>query len=323
MTETLNLIIGLILLLLVMYDFFFTTLSGSGAGFITHFFAAISHKINLLLGKAFGRWIFKYSGLFVNLTVLAVWVFMAWAGLYFIYSSDPDAIVTNDGRVANTWERLYHTGYTLSTLGIGDFKPNTPVFQILTSFFSFFGFIFFTSSMTYLISVANALVNKRALTRSIQNLGKSPEGIAQTFLELDTSYSYQQILSLQEMVDKLYVNHQAYPVLHYFNHPSPKVALSVNFGRLDEAVTILLTAPKAQDIQKEVRLLQNSLTNFLNLINESYSRTNPQNEGPASSLQLSYEKELVGNEGLDHRRIILKGYLHSENFKWTDVISGS
>lgn len=319
MTETINLILGIILLLLVMYDFFYTTLSGSGAGFITHFFASLTHQFNQLLGKAFGRGIFKYSGLIVNLTVLAVWVFLAWAGLYFIYSSDPGGIVNNDGRIANNWERLYHTGYTLSTLGIGDFKPNTPVFQILTSFFSFFGFIFFTSSMTYLISVANALVNKRTLTRAIQNLGKSPQGIKQSFLKLDTSYSYQQILSLQEMVDKLYVNHQAYPVLHYFNHPSSEVALSVNFSRLDEAVTMLLTAPNAQHLQKEVRLLQNSLTNFLNLINESYSRTTPKNAGPASSLQLSYEKEEVGKDGLNHRRKVLKGFLQSENFKWEDV----
>lgn len=322
MTEAFYLIVGIFLLLLVMYDFFYTTLSGTGAGFITHFFAAVTHKFNQLLGNVFGRIMFNYSGLLVNLTVLAVWVFMAWAGLYFIYSSDPDAIVTNDGRVANNWERLYHTGYTLSTLGIGDFKPNTPLFQILTSFFSFFGFIFFTSAMTYLISVANALVNKRTLTRAIQNLGKSPEGIAQTFLELDTSYSYQQILALQEMVDKLYVNHQAYPVLHYFNHPSTEVALSVNLSRLDEAVTVLLTAGKAEKLHKEVGLLYNSLTNFFNLVNESYTRTHPKNEGPAPSLALSYEKEQVGNQGVEHRRKVLKGYLKSENFTWEDVISG-
>lgn len=323
MSEFLNLIGGIILLLLVIYDFFYTTLSGSGAGFITQFFSAITHKSNQLLGRIFGREVSNYSGLLVNLTILAVWVFMAWVGLYLVYSSNPEAIVSSEGRMANNWERLYHTGYTLSTLGIGDFKPNTPVFQILTSFFSFFGFIFFTSSMTYLISVANALVNKRTLTRAIQNLGKNPEGIAKTFQEIDTSYSYQQILSLQEMVDKLYVNHQAYPVLHYFNHPSPEVALSVNFSRLDEAVTMLLNAPKAQHLQKEIRLLQNSLTNFLNLINESYSRTTPKNAGPASSLQLSYEKEEVGKDGVDHRRKVLKGYLQSENFKWEDVVSGS
>lgn len=321
MTESIYLIGGVILLLMVIYDFFYTTLSGSGAGFITKLFAALTHKFNQLLGRIFGREFFNYSGLLVNLTILAVWVFMAWVGLYLVYSSNPEAIVSSEGKVANNWERLYQTGYTLSTLGVGDFKPTTPFFQILTSFFSFFGFIFFTSSMTYLISVASALVHKRTLIRFIKNLGETPHDIADSLKMLNTSYRHLQILSLQEMVDKLFVNHKAYPVLHYFNNSDVEGAVSVNICRLDEAVTIFLTSDDEEHSQKEIYLLRNSLTNFFNLINNSYSQTHPKKVGSAAALKLSYQKSRLKNLKLEDRRKIMKGFLKSENLSWENLNS--
>ncbi|NJW55782.1 ion channel, partial [Salinimicrobium oceani] len=96
--------------------------------------------------KFFGRKVFDYSGMIVNLAVLFVWILLVWLGLFLVYSYDPSAITNSDSRPANWVERLYYTGYVLSTLGLGNFKPTTPFFEILTSVFSFFGFIFFTSS---------------------------------------------------------------------------------------------------------------------------------------------------------------------------------
>ena len=173
--------------------------------------------------KSLGRSVYKIHGLFVNLMVLAAWILLVWLGLFLVYSWNPEAVVNSEGRVANTVERLYFTGYVLSTLGIGNFMPITRLFEIITSLFSFFGFIFFTSSMTYFISVSSALVNKKTLAKSIYNLGKSPREIADKFVSLDTSYSYQQFLNLQEMVDKHSVNHHAYPVIHFILNLNPKI----------------------------------------------------------------------------------------------------
>src|SRR5690606_21164350 len=108
------------------------------------------------------------------LKVLSVWIILVWVGLFLVFTSNPEAIVNSDGIAANLWERLYFTGYVLSTLGMGNFYPTSPFFEILTSFFSFFGFIFFTSSITYFLSVSSALVKKRLLAKTINNLGKSP-----------------------------------------------------------------------------------------------------------------------------------------------------
>ena len=200
MSETLSLIIGTILLISIIYDFFFTTLSGSGAGLVTRTVSAISHSFLQFLSRLFGRRIYRISGLIINLFVLLVWISVVWIGLFFIYSSNPEAIVNSQGKIASNIERLYFTGYILSTLGMGNFYPTTNSFETLSSISSFFGFIFFTSSMTYFLSVSTALINKRTLARSIQNFGKTPENIADKILKLDTSYAYQQIQVFQELL---------------------------------------------------------------------------------------------------------------------------
>lgn len=134
------LIFGIFLLLIVMHDFFFTTLSGSGAGFLSENFSILSDKVIQFFTRLFGRRTYDYQGLLVNLVILGAWLFFIWVGLYLIFSWNPQAITNSDGRIANGWERLYFTGYTISTLGIGNFKPTTPFFELLTSCFSFFGF---------------------------------------------------------------------------------------------------------------------------------------------------------------------------------------
>lgn len=312
------LISGIILLVLVMFDFFFTSLSGSGAGFITNYVFYLAHKLIQFLVKAFGRKVFDYSGMIVNILVLAGWLLVVWAGLYLIFSSDPTAVVnTSTGLTASHWDRLYFTGYTLSTLGMGDISTTTAAFKILTSCFSFFGFIFFTSSMTYLISVSSAVIHKRELARSIHNLGRSPRQIANELLELERPYSLQQLRRLQEMVDRHAVNHQAYPVLHYYAHSEASVSVSLNLVRLDEALSILLTSRVDRELKKVIHPLRYALTHFLNHLEANYSKTLIKSKHPVTSLP--YEVEFKDQGELGGRREILGGLLRSEHYDWEDV----
>ena len=97
---------------------FLTTLSGSGAAYLSKNVAFITHKLMLFLERKLSKRIFKVSGMVVNLTVLSVWVIFVWLGLFLVYSYNPEAITNNSGREATTIERLYFTGYVLSTHGV-------------------------------------------------------------------------------------------------------------------------------------------------------------------------------------------------------------
>lgn len=314
------LILGFVILLIAIHDFFYTTLSASGAGFVSENVAIFSDRIIQFSVRTFGRKAYDYHGLFVNLMILFVWLLLIWLGVFLVYSSNPEAITNSSGRAAYNWERLYFTGYTLSTLGMGNFKPTSPFFELVTSCFSFFGFIFFTSSMTYFLSVSSAVVKKRTLAKSIYNLGKNPKAIAKKILALDSSYSYQQIHDLQEKVDQHSVNHQAYPVVHFYSRSEGKDCFSINITRLDEALSILFYSDKGQNLQEELELLRSSISNFLQNLDKNFSRSLPKIEGSQSSENLPQGLTARNSQKLIERRRILESLLKSEGFSWREVV---
>lgn len=312
--------IGILLLILVIYDFFFTTLSGSGAGFISKSVASISYVATRSSSKIFGRKVFDFSGMIVNLSVLFVWVVLVWVGLFLVYSYDPSGITNSDSRPANWVERLYYTGYVLSTLGLGNFKPTTPFFEIMTSIFSFFGFIFFTSSMTYLISVSSAVIRKRTLSRSISNLGTNPKEVAEKLRKVKSTYQAQQLLSLQEKIDNHLVSHQAYPVVHFFSHSNPDNCFSTNFTRLDEALTILLDPKNEKEKEvgrEELQLLRSTMTHLLIHLHENFSASLPEPENRVKERSIS-PKNLSQEQLSDpeYRRELLSSLLRNEGYNW-------
>ena len=310
--------IGILLLILIIYDFFFTTLSGSGAGFISKKVASLTYRSLRKLSGSTNRKAFAYSGMIINLSVLFVWIVVVWFGLFLVFTYDPSGITNGDSRPASWVERLYYTGTVLSTLGLGNFKPTTPFFEIITSIFSFFGFIFFTSSMTYLISVSSAVIRKRNLSRSIATLGQNPTEIANKLKNLQPSYRDQQVLSLQEQITSHLVSHQAYPVVHFFSHKNPENCFNLNFVCLDEAVTILLHKDK-EDIsgspaQEELHLLRSTMSDLLMHMKENFSDSLPKlNHDKIKNID---EKNF---QDIDQRRGLLLSMLKSEKFDWNDV----
>ena len=324
MVENIYLILGLFLLGTVSYDFFYTTLSGSGAAFLSRSFSALAHKLQLALSSIFGRRAFSLSGMLVNLIVLAMWVLLVWLGLFLVFSYNPEAIVDSSGKIASAVERLYFTGYVLSTLGIGNFKPTTPFFELLTSLFSFFGFVFFTTSMTYLISVSSAVMHKRSLALAIGNLGKTPAEVVRSLIEQDISFSYQQLSTFEQMISRHTVNHQAYPVLHYYNNPDVASSLSVNISVLDEAVSMLHYSSKKL-LNKELQPLRNSLDQFLHHVEEKYGNIVDTDDIPNVewfNLDLPdgiLQQELKKSPNLITRRKVLGGLLQGEGFSWHNV----
>jgi hypothetical protein len=324
MAELLYLWSGVCVLSITFFDFFYTTLSFSGAAFLTK--AAASFAQSLVRGwvAMFGRKFFRLSGLMVNLSVLLTWILLIWAGLFLVFSYAPEAIVNNNGKVASAVERLYFTGYVLSTLGLGDFQPVTPFFELLTSWFSFFGFLFFTTSMTYLISVSSAIVQKRTLSLSVRNLGGSPGELVNNLLRLDSSLRFQQFLSWQLMINRHTVGHQAYPVIGFCHTPARDSSVILNLTILDEAISRMLASTALAHMHGELMPLRNAISSFLQYMESKYVRSKA-----VAVPEIIWEKSDGFGQGwainqrlsseLNARRKILDGLLKNELWTWHDV----
>lgn len=240
--SVLLLILGLVLLAVVSSDVLVTTLTVKGGGFLTNRLstwvwhsATKMHKYNTnhrLLGAI---------GLLLIIGMVVLWYFLTWMGWSLIFCSFQDAIVnSSDKQPASTWGRIYFTAYTITTLGRGDYLPQTTAWHLLTGLAAVNGFFLVTLSIAYLFPVISAATQKRILSVYLASLGGTGDQILTNawndkgFGNLD-----QHLISLTPLISELSEKHLAYPVLHYFHSRERTRCLPLSIAAFDEALTLL------------------------------------------------------------------------------------
>lgn len=120
------------------------------------------------------------SPLILVLTIL-IWLAFIWMGWTFIFASGESVLVDTLDRGSISWtDQIYFTGYTIFTLGNGDFAPRTGIWQLVTALATGGGMLFVTLSVTYILSVLEAVSQKRAFANGVTGLGLQSEVIVQT-----------------------------------------------------------------------------------------------------------------------------------------------
>ncbi len=144
-------------------------------------------------------------------------------GVVAVALADPDPTVeSSSGQVAGAVGRLYFTGYTIFTLGNGDFQPLGPVWQLATVAMTGTGLILVTLSITYLVPMATAAASQRQLSTYIFSLGETPEDIVVrgwTGEGFDPLQSH--LTTLAPMLHAAGQSHLTYPVLHFLHPTNP------------------------------------------------------------------------------------------------------
>lgn len=268
------------------------------------------------------------SGPIILMLTLTTWILLLWIGWTFMFASvDGTIFDTVDGRPVSWSDYFYFTGYTVFTLGIGDFVPRGGLWQIATVVASASGLLFVTLAVTYVLSVLGAVTQKRAFAGGVSGLGTSSVEILEhswdgnSFRGLELSLS-----SVGDQLDTLTSNHKAYPVLHYFYTAQPEQAPTTSVAVLDDALT-LLTAGVAEEAQPSELILAEtraSVGRYLETLSTAYvepaDRTPPPPEiadlREISIPTVSDEQFRTSVSNLDKRRRILLGLVESDEREW-------
>lgn len=236
--QTSQIALGLFIISITFLDFFHTTLSGNGFGFLSGLSNRLLNRI-ILLNK--NRKIFLFSGMIHLLSTVFLWLFLLYLGAFLIFSSGEDMVVNGTSLLpANYYERFYFTGYVLSTLGVGDFVPGNSTSRILVAILSFSGFILITIGLTYLLSVVQAVLKKKELAFYLSTLGKDIEGVFFLFKKeenLDTLMS--DATNLRQKIFENASSYLSFPVVDYFLTKDKDSALIVQMAILYEVLMIL------------------------------------------------------------------------------------
>ena len=142
-----------------------------------------------------------------------------WASFFLLLLSEPTSVVSAGKKVpADIWEKLYFAGFTVSTLGIGDYIPSSDEWSIVTDVYTFTGLVFVTMSITYFVPVLSGVTQQRSLGIMLSSLGQSPQQIV---LNNWDGRSFNRLIAQASSLANLLVmhsqNHKAYPVIHYFH----------------------------------------------------------------------------------------------------------
>ncbi len=250
--------LGLFIIAATAADAVFTTLALGGGGRLTVFVAravwrALPRKRRPTGGAAPGI----LAGPVIVLSVFGAWSLLLWCGWSVFFAGGEAVINSQTGEPAGFWDRVYFTGYLLTTLGIGDYRPQGTFYQLGTAVAGGNGFFFITLSVTYLLSVLSAVIAKRKLAFSILSLGRTPsELVLRSWEHSGFADLGVQISDISDELVTLAQRHLAYPVLHYFQtedvHMAPTVAVAV----LDECLTIVLHGMSTEHRPNAMSLLR-------------------------------------------------------------------
>lgn len=321
-------VLGAILLIAVTVDLLWTTLwVTKGAGPITSLLMKWLWRLLRRSANRNSQFLTLIGPLVLSLGIL-VWILLLWGGWTLIFASAETALIDTLNRGPISWsDRIYFTGFTVFTLGIGDFVPREGFWQLLSILATASGLVFITLAITYILSVLGAVTQKRSFASNVNGLGTTSEEILRVswdgneFQGLDLPLN-----TFTTQLNTLTINHNAYPILHYFYTQEADQAPTTSIAVLDEALTLLRFGVPEQDQPAKVivKSARDSIHDYLELLHQSHveraDRTPPSPN--LDSLRergvptVSDDEFNASLDELSERRRTLLGLLKSDVRQW-------
>jgi hypothetical protein len=272
--------------------------------------------------------VLSMTGPIVLVMSVLVWAVLPWTGWVLLFSSNPSSLLkVHVGTPADLVDRIYFAGYTMFTMGNGDFTPNGKIWEFLTGWASLNGLFVLTLAVTYLLAIIEAVVAKRSFASQVWSLGRNAEefvlhcwnGRSFPLIEL-------QLTSLTEQLNLVGEQHHAYPMLHYYHETERKQSVSHNLAVFSEVLLILAhgVAESVRPAPSAVFSAQRTVEEFLETLRTAYVTPSEQPTPPPNLTKLGEAGiPVVSPDDLkaalaerEERRDLLRGFLDSERRDW-------
>lgn len=141
-----------------------------------------------------------------------LWFVVAGAGFLAVVAAHPGSVRAGDGTSTDLVEKAYFVGYSMLTLGNGEYRPVSGTWQIVTILLTLTGFALITLAVTFIVPVVQAGTTRRQTASIIAAHGPTRCELARTIDAgaVDPAMLASQIVQLAEQ-------HAAFPVLHYLH----------------------------------------------------------------------------------------------------------
>jgi hypothetical protein len=271
----LYLVVGVAILVLVIIDLLWTTLwVDGGSGPISKYLTNGTWRALRRVGSRQSR-LLSLAGPIILFLTLLVWVGLLWGGWTIVFGASESSLLPARDDVPVTWTgRVFYVGYTMFTMGNGDFYPPVGVWQVISGLTTASGMLFVTLGVSYILSVLGAVSNKRSFASSVSGMGQDGEDVVtSTWDGTDLSGLEPRLNSLASQLDSLAVQHKSYPILHYYHSAQPQEASAISAAILDETLTLVRYGVDP-DIRPSPILVKNARSaseNYIETLRESFA----------------------------------------------------
>ena len=249
-----SLIAGVLLLTVLIVDVFQTVFvprgsSGPVTAAVYRYFWVVWRRMSKRAGGSRRRRLLALGGpLLMPLTVL-LWALELVLGFALVYLPSVDRLIYSNPKAALEGfpAALYISGYSATTLGVGDVYPSGALLRMLMIVEAGLGFALFSISVAYLLSVYDALQRTNALSLEISrylDLDEECDAIDALIRIANDNDQPDVTRWLQSTTSSLVEATQAqeqYPLIGYFHVPDDERALPLTLPQLMEMLTVCRT----------------------------------------------------------------------------------
>ncbi len=241
-------LLGVLLFLLLIYDVYATVIIPRGpAGPIARRLYATSWRLwHALVGHDTAvarRRLSRLGPLLIPMTVV-MWAIMLILAFTLISLPSADDFLVSGKLVFPAWfKALYVSGYSVTTLGVGDITPSGMPLRLVMILAGATGFILITVAVTYLLSVYGTLDRVTSLAFEIHRFvgraeGETPAMMVTAAVRSDSTGELSEWLaSTASTLSEVVQAEEEFPLLHYF-HTANERALPLALTDLMEIVTV-------------------------------------------------------------------------------------
>lgn len=222
-------LLGVALVALTLRDIFDVLFHPLGRGMIAR---QVVRLVSSLARTAGGRGtVSLLAGPLSYIAVVATWASLLAVGWALVFLPQlPDGFAFDPGldpaSHAGFWDALYVSLVNLTSLGYGDISPESTLLRILGPVETLFGLGLLTASISWLISIYNAISRRDAFAHEVHLTREAEDSLGDKLADADpellermlTSFTEQLIASRRDLIH--------FPITHYFRTEDEERALS-------------------------------------------------------------------------------------------------
>ncbi|MBD3317411.1 MAG: hypothetical protein GF344_16605 [Chitinivibrionales bacterium] len=305
-------ILGPLLVLVTVVDVFITVFSTRGAGPISRTWTRLLWRALLFIhARRPIHGVLAFTGPFMLLGSIVIWYAFIGLGLFTVFAANPHSVMNSTTGQPVEWiQKVYFVNTTISSLGYGDIVPANYPWTLMATAATFIATIVLTVSISYVLSVVGAAIERKKLAQAIYGLGMTiPEIINHSRLNDAGSSLKNYITTIASSIDDHALKHLAYPLLKYFHshqYDASPVRAILLFS--DTFFLLGLLPPNKRPPVGVLRLVNGSIGNYANLTQAPAVAPKQLDQAPRDLLEYAREHGIAVDGDVEFRKA-LESYL--------------